>query len=387
MELGTALQRAGTPSQRLEEALLGVSERIGLETQIFSTPTSLFASFGPAETQRTLLTRVEPAETNLERLVLLDELAGQVARGELSVAQGRRDIRSITARPMRYPAPLTPLLFATASACVGVFFGGSFRDVLAAGLTGLVLGLFLIVSVKRRDLARAMDFLSGFVAAAGAGALAQVFDDLNPATITIAGLIALVPGLTLTLAMGELAARHLVSGTARLMHALMILLAIGFGVALGRSLMPAPVPADIVPLPGWTLYAALAIVPAAFAMLFQARPSDWPVVAIAAWGGFFSSRAAADVLGPELGASVGAFTVGVISNLHARVRHRPTAIGSLPGIMLLVPGSLGLRTLDAMLADDAITGLDTAFSMILVAAGLVAGLLLANVAMPSRQSL
>jgi len=387
LEFGAAIHRAGASSQRLELLLLEISERLGLEAQVFSTPTSLWCAFGPVETQRTLLTRVAPTETNLERLVKLDALGGQIARGEVGSVEGRRLVREIMGETPRFGPMLLPPLFAASSACVSVFFGGSVRDIVAAAVVGVVIGAFLVVSLTHTRLARGMDFLSGFMASALAGLSATYVGGINPLTVTIAGLITLVPGLTLTIAMSELAARHLVSGTARLMHAAIILLAIGFGVALGRSLFaPGDIPLPE-PLPAWAMYVALGLIPFALAPLFQARPRDWPVVALAAWLGFFSARLGAEFLGPELGASAGAFAVGLVANAYARFKRLPSAVATIPGIMLLVPGSLGLRTFDALLSDDTLTGLDTAFGMLLVASGIVAGLLLSNVVLPSRQPL
>ena len=43
----------------------------------------------------------------------------------------------------------------------------------------------------------------------------------------------------------------------------------------------------------------------------------------------------------------------------------------------LVPGSIGYRSLTALLAEEVVPGIQTAFRMLLVAASLVAGILLA----------
>ena len=57
---------------------------------------------------------------------------------------------------------------------------------------------------------------------------------MTPSIVTIAALIAMLPGMTLTNAMTELATRNLVSGTARMMSALIVLLELALGVALGE---------------------------------------------------------------------------------------------------------------------------------------------------------
>jgi uncharacterized membrane protein YjjB (DUF3815 family) len=55
--------------------------------------------------------------------------------------------------------------------------------------------------------------------------------------------------------------------------------------------------------------------------------------------------------------------------------------------MLLVPGSLGFRSLVALMDDNVVSGIETAFTTTLVAAALVAGLLAANLLLPSRRAL
>ncbi|HEX7977062.1 MAG TPA: threonine/serine exporter family protein, partial [Gemmatimonadaceae bacterium] len=54
----------------------------------------------------------------------------------------------------------------------------------------------------------------------------------------------------------------------------------------------------------------------------------------------------------------------------------------VPGILLLVPGSVGYRSMSAMMDRDTVAGIDIAFTMILTAVSLVAGLLIAGVLVP-----
>jgi len=388
-ELGRALHAAGTPADHLEDTLTGVAEQLGLHAQFFSTPTSLMSGFGDPENQRVVLTRVQPGEPNLERLDALDRLAGKVARGELTVIEGRFALQSIIDAPRRAPAWTDPLAIGLASATVSVFFGASPQDIAAAAITGLLVGCFVVVAAARRRLARLMDFATGFVAAAGSVALAALIPGVDHKTVMISGLIVLVPGLTLTLAVSELAARHLVAGTARFTYAIMILVSIVFGAAVGTRLSETfPAATDrVAPAHPSTLYAALALTPIALAHLFRAPWKDLHVVLTACVIAFAGSRFGAFVLSPELGASIGALALGLFANAWARRTRRPAAIPKIPALMLLVPGAVGFRSLTALLEQDTAGGVATAFSMILVAASIVAGLLLAQSAYPSRQPL
>jgi len=52
LKLGRALHQYGSAAHRLEDVVDHVSVKLGLDAQVFSQPTSLFAAFGQLGTQR-----------------------------------------------------------------------------------------------------------------------------------------------------------------------------------------------------------------------------------------------------------------------------------------------------------------------------------------------
>jgi uncharacterized membrane protein YjjB (DUF3815 family) len=88
-----------------------------------------------------------------------------------------------------------------------------------------------------------------------------------------------------------------------------------------------------------------------------------------------------------LGAGLGAFLVALAANLHARDPRRAAAVMGVPGLVLLVPGSLGLRGLSALFAADVLSGVESAFRALVVALALVTGGLLANALLPADAAL
>src|SRR5207253_3126271 len=84
--------------------------------------------------------------------------------------------------------------------------------------------------------------------------ISTMWHAVTPSLVTVAALIILLPGMSLTTAMSELATRHLIAGTARLMSAVIVLLELVVGVALGERAAAAAVEvhhAVPVPLPAW----------------------------------------------------------------------------------------------------------------------------------------
>ena len=98
MRLAETLHAYGTPAHRLEEVVVLCAQRLGTEAHVFATPTGITFSFGPRDNQRVSVTRVEPGEVNLERLVQLDEiLEDRLVRPV--VAAGRARPGSSVVRP------------------------------------------------------------------------------------------------------------------------------------------------------------------------------------------------------------------------------------------------------------------------------------------------
>ncbi|WP_324289950.1 threonine/serine ThrE exporter family protein [Pyxidicoccus sp. MSG2] len=391
LRLAEALHRYGTPSHRLEGLMRRVSERLGLEGRFFSTPTSLFASFGPPESLRTSLIRVEPGDMDLERLTLLDVLTDDVIQGRLSPAEGARKVEDILALPARYGPGLQLLCWALAGGTAGRLFGGGLREVCVAALSSLVIGTLGELARRRPTTTFVLEPVAAILSSAFAVLAASLVGPLSVQVATVAGLIVLLPGLSLTVAINELATRHLISGTSRLTAAALVFLQLGFGVALGSRLallLPPPTLAPLPPaLPAWTQLLALVLSPVAVGVLFRARPRDWGWIAAACTFAFVGSRLGALLLGAQLGAFVGALLLGIASNALARLRNRPSVTTVVPGLMLLVPGSVGFRSLSSLLERDVVAGVDTAFNMLMVAVALAAGLLSANALVPPRKVL
>ncbi len=391
LELGRGLHEAGAPSHRIEDAMSVLALRLGVSGQFFTTPTSIFASFGPPEEQRTALLRVEPAGVNLERMSLLDDLIRDVEEGRREPVDAIVRLRTIATAPERYGPLLSIACFAFSASAVARFLGGGWPEIAAAGAIGLQTGALAQFAARRPAAARVFEWVAALAAALAALAWALLIGPLVPMISALSGLIVLVPGLSLAVAFTELSTRNLVSGTARLAGAAMTFLAIGFGLALGTRLQPLVGPAALslpaAPLPPWTQGLALAVSPFALAVLFRARPRDIGVVLTACVIAFSIARGGALVGGIEVGVLAAAFAIGVTGNLYSRFLRQPAAVPVVPALVMLLPASLGVRSIATLLARDVVSGMELAFTLIVLATALAAGLLLANLVVPPRRAL
>lgn len=368
-----------------------LSPRLGIEARFFSSPTAIVASFGAPEEERTTLLRVEPAGVNLERMSDLDVLIDALSAGRLSVAEARARLTEIEHAPDRYPGWLVVLSYGLASATVARFLGGGPREIVAAAAIGLQTGLLARLAARRQAAARVFDWLASLAAGLAAVLWAAWIGPLSPTVAAVSGLIVIVPGLALTVALTELATKNLVSGTARLAGAGMTFLAIGFGLALGARLAPlAGARALALPeahLPWWTELVALALAPIALTIGFRARPKDGVVILVAGAIAYAVARVGSNLGGPEFGMLAAAFVTGLVGNAYARIARRPAAVPIVPALLLLVPGTLGVRSIASLVARQVIPGIELLFTLVAVAGALAAGLLFANLALPPRKVL
>ena len=391
LELGRAFQAYGIPAHRFEDALERVCRRLGLDGQFFGLPTAFFASLGQGGHHWTFIQRSPAGETNLEKLSDLQEATDALIDGHIDAAEARSRVRGILSAPDRWGPWLTVLCFGLGSAPAAMFLGGGWREMVLTALLGMLVGLAVVLLGRRAGLARLVHPVAGVLVGFLAVAAAWRFPQVSPQILTVAGLIVLVPGLRLVVSMNELATGNLVAGTARLMDTAMTFLSLGFGVALGqrltgplldRALLGTPLP-----MPAWAVLPILLLAAAAFVVIFKARPRDLPWIFAACALAFYGTRHGSGLLGPQFGVGLGAFILGLGSNLYTRLTRRPSVVTLLPGLMVLVPGGLGFKGLEFIIQKQLVVGLDTAFQALFVAIALLTGLLLAHAAVQPRTAL
>ena len=391
LELGRAFQAFGIPAHRFEDALTRIASRLGLEGQFFALPTAFFATLGRDGRNWTFIQRSPSGDANLAKLSDLQETTDALIAGELSTEEARTRVRAILAQPDRWGPLMTILCFGLGSAPAASFFGGGWRDMLLTTLLGSLVGLTAVLLGRRAGLARLVPPVAGTLVGFLALAAAHRFPQVSPQVLTLAGLIVLLPGLRLVVSMNELATGNLVAGTARLMDTAMTFLSLGFGVALGQRLAAPMLDQALLsvalPLPAWTLLPTLFLAAAAFTVIFKARPSDLPWIFAACTLAFYGTRQGSALLGAQFGVGLGAFVLGLASNLFTRIHRRPAVVTMLPGLVVLVPGGLGFKGLEFIIQKQLVIGLDTAFQALFVTIALLTGLLLAHATVAPRTAL
>jgi uncharacterized membrane protein YjjP (DUF1212 family) len=389
LKFGRALHAVGTPAHTLESTMQELGQLLQLKGSIVSLPTAIFSTFTYEDEHITKVERVEPMGVNLGKLSKVDLVAREVLRESISFEEGSRKLDEILDAPDPYGKRMRVLSFVLSAAGFMVLFGGTWADFLAATCIGVLIGLISLAKPIGL-VAQLFEALVAVVASLATYLLVKLIPGLNVGVIILSSLIIFMPGLFITIAIAEIATGHLTSGTARLMGGIMILLKLTFGVFFGSKLASwfhyASIEVPMVPVPWWLVFLTLPVTALLSLVIFKAMRSDWKWVALAGIFGFSCAKLGTHYLGAELGIFFGGLCVGAAANLFARLTDRPSSIIQFPGIILLVPGSVGYRSLNFLFERNVLGGLDTAFTMVTLAMALVVGVFIGNIMIKPRSA-
>ena len=332
------------------------------------------------------------SENDLHKLSIADQITEAVANGTMSIAQGHTALRQLDKDPGRRGKIRMILSYSLGAAGVAGLWKLPWLDIATAGVIGLLIGLMTLVTDRRPASREASEALAALLAGTVAALVASFVGALNLNTVIIASLVVMLPGMSLTNAVNELASQHWVSGTARFAGAITTILKLTVGAVIAVTLSGIigldPQVRASRPQADWVEWSALLIAAFAFAMLFKAHRRDYPWVIAASVAGYAISKFAGQAWGLPAGIFMSAMVMTAAGNLFGRLVQRPGAIIRLPGIIMLVPGSTSLRgVLTLVQQQDMSAGQTVLMTVLNVVMALVAGLLFGNLLVPARKNL
>lgn len=395
VKLGKMLHKYGTPAFRLEAYLLEVANYFGVHASFIATPTSLtFVIWSDKhEDEYNHSARLQPGELDMNSLSLSDELAIQLLAGELSLQEADKRLDEISAMSSPYGKVVTGLAFGTATSAFSMLMGASWQEIIWSGVLGLVTYFWCLWAERSRRVGLMLEPMASLTAGLLACAVSNYFTPgINIPLMVLSSVIVLVPGLSLTMGLAELSSRNMVSGTARVMDAIMQLFKLYFGAFLGITIGFSvfgtnefdPMPS----LPYWAHWLAVFLLCFALVAIFRTRIKHIPWALLSVFIAYGATVWSSSYLAYGLGTFVGAFALGVYANIFSRITNAPSTIVAMHGLIVLVPGSKTYIGLNSFISgQDFVQAEHIGQEVFLIFMSLVAGLIFANVAMPSKKAL
>jgi uncharacterized membrane protein YjjP (DUF1212 family) len=380
---------AGYPTADLEERVLSLANRLELSgAEISSTPTLVEISFGSLAQQRAFTLRVRPKAVDLDAIARLDDLVQDVLDGRTEVGEAVARLDEIKGRPLDRPWFVRVSAYALAGAAVTPVLGGGWRELLAGGAVGLLVGAIALRASRGARTEPMVAPLAGIAASFSAVCVFKLGLKAAPDVVTLAALVTFLPGMALTIGMRELATEHLQSGVANTAKALVQLLGLVFGVGVGRSVAASwfGVSPPLTPHTAFSGTHLLGAVAAGLAFTVTLRAQTWaaPVMCSATVLAILANASGRAVFGAAAGVFVAAVAIGVAGGVVGGVMRRSPLVFIVPGVLILVPGSAGFNSLLKLLTGQTVSGVDAGFNTFVTAMSIAYGLIVATVVLPRR---
>ncbi len=395
VKLGKMLHKYGTPAFRLEAYLLEVASYLGVHASFIATPTSItFVIWSDKhEDEYHHAARLQPGDLDMNALSLTDELANELLSGKVSLSDADMRLDTINEMPSPYGKLITGLAFALATGSFSMLMGASVAEILWTGVLGFVSYLWVLWAQKSKRVNLMLEPVTSFMAGILACAISRYFDPgINIPLMVLSSVIILVPGLALTMGLAELSSRNLVSGTARIMDAIMQLFKLYFGaflgVAVGFSLFGQNQFEPAASLPYWATWLAVGLLCFALVPIFRTRIKHIPWALMSAFIAYGVTVYSSVYMDQTFGTFIGAFALGVFANVFTRIANQPSTIVAMHGLIVLVPGSKTYIGLNSFISgQDFVQADHVGQEVFLIFMSLVAGLIFANVVMPTKKAL
>ena len=390
------LHMAGVPAHQFERMMTALADKLGFNCNALSSPTSIFLSFqyqDDEDDKRPIpmqLDRMDPPTINLGNTAELYDMGNCLLDGEVSAKQAYRKLQNWQPKQL-YPVWLQIICWGLAGGAVAVMLSASWPGIAVAALSGALTGTLVTnagATLRQGGLEAIAALLSTFLVFA----LNRLVPGLDVFVIIMSSLIVLIPGLGLTIAVTELSTDHLASGSARLSGALVTLLKLSLGVLIGTVIVgwfgwsaDIESTARLSAPPDWFRWPALLAAAFSFGVLFSARKRDFHIAMLAAITSYVISRAGVAAAGLELGVLLASMSVAVLANLYGRTFKQSGALVRVPGVILLVPGTIGYHGATALFLDGGANLTETSLLALRLLIALVGGLLFGNTLLPPRR--
>lgn len=237
LQAGHILLENGAEIFRVEETIERICKYYGVQSgNAFVLSNGIFmTSGGEKENFYAKVQHIPVSGTHLDKVAAVNQLSREIEQGYYTVEEAKEELERIRKMPGKRKR-VQILASGLGSAAFCYLFGGGFVDSLVAFFAGVVLYLYVLnISIH----------LSKIVGNILGGALVTLFCGLAHSFglgqqlnyMIIGSIMPLIPGVAFTNAIREMADADYISGTVRLMDALVGFLSIAIGVGFGTAII------------------------------------------------------------------------------------------------------------------------------------------------------
>lgn len=187
----------------------------------------------PNKEPLTMVKRIPARSTNVNRICRVNEISRRFCHGEISVEQAYADLKKAE-KEILYKPWMKAVGIVGVSAGFSFMFGGHPVDFFAAAMVGICLAAadFLVRKIRLNDFCNSA-FCSFAVAVSAMAIQNFLLPRASVDVMIISAIMRLVPGVTFTTAIRDTLNGDYAAGSARMLEAIVVALAVAAGVGLG----------------------------------------------------------------------------------------------------------------------------------------------------------
>ena len=220
----------GGETYRAEETVSLIGHSLGLETDIIAIPTGIFITVGQDGGQtNTIIRRIRKRTVNLSAIHAVNDISRKLVEGQLCIQDALDKLKILHTQKVEKKSRYI-ISAAISSGFFALLLQGSIFDFFVAALCGIVVQ-YVFSLIEINDMFNfALSIIGGAIIASISVSFVTLFQTGNLDKIIIGAMTPLLPGLALTTAIRDAMRGDLLSGVARAAEALLVAIALAFGV-------------------------------------------------------------------------------------------------------------------------------------------------------------
>ena len=392
LTVGQLLMENGADTSQIVRDMARVAAYMGIDADKFHLHimyTTLMLNISDEHHSHTSFRKCPKHAVNMRIISAVSRLTWRAMREHYTLDEFKGELESVSKRP-RYPHWISVLAAGSGCGAFCTLFGCDFNAAIYTAISAIIGKIVQMQCAERFGINPYVSMTFAAFTATIIAYLTHLLPTSTPWHPLIAAALFLVPGIPMINALSDMLNTYLISGAARIIHTLIIVGAMTFGIvfAIGMADFDSFTNLTMLPDSDYGLFMAAAAIGAmSFAIFFNLPPR---LLFAAACGGaicvctrnFFIFELG---MSSAVGTLAGASLVSLIAIEAVHWLHTPSLVLVVPAVIPLVPGVLIYRFLFAVInirritVDELLSAIQSGVDALLIILAIAIGAAMPNI--------
>ena len=392
LTVGQLLMENGADTSQIVRDMARVAAYMGIDADKFHLHimyTTLMLNISDEHHSHTSFRKCPKHAVNMRIISAVSRLTWRAMKEHYTLDEFKGELESVSKRP-RYPHWISVLAAGSGCGAFCTLFGCDFNAAIYTAVSAIIAKIVQMQCAERFGINPYVSMTFAAFTATIIAYLTHFLPTTTPWHPLIAAALFLVPGIPMINALSDMLNTYLISGAARVIHTLIIVGAMTFGIvfAIGMADFDSFTNLTMLPDSDYGLFMAAAAIGAmSFAIFFNLPPR---LLFAAACGGaicvctrnFFIFELG---MSSAVGTLAGASLVSLIAIEAVHWLHTPSLVLVVPAVIPLVPGVLIYRFLFAVInirrltVDELLSAIQSGVDALLIILAIAIGAAMPNI--------